>query len=45
MSRITCRPLYDYRSLRGYTFGIYAGDVLTVVTCRYPSKLMREIKA
>lgn len=45
MSPITVRPVYDYRSLRGYAWGIYAGDVLTVVTPRYPSRLMRELRA
>lgn len=47
MSRITCRPIYDTRrrSLRGQVWGVFAGDVLTVITTRYPSHLMREMQA
>lgn len=40
---ITVRPVYCRRSLRGYTWGVFIGDVLTVITCRYPSKLMQEL--
>jgi hypothetical protein len=41
---ITVRPVYDTRrrSLR-QMFGIYANGVLTVITTRYPSKLMRDL--
>ena len=46
LTQITVRPVYDSRrrSLR-QMFGIYANGVLTVITCRYPSKLMKEIVA
>lgn len=39
---IKVRPVYNChrRSLR-QMWGIYAGSMLTVITCRYPSKLMR----
>lgn len=45
MSRITCRPIYDSRrrSIRGQVWGVFAGDVLTAITVRYPSQLMREL--
>lgn len=45
-SAITVRPVYDCRrrSLR-QMFGIYAGTTLTVITCGYPSKLMRELQS
>jgi hypothetical protein len=41
---ITVRPVYECRrrSLR-QMWGIYADQVLTVVTLRYPSKLMRDL--
>jgi hypothetical protein len=41
---ITARPVYECRrrSLR-QMWGIYAGKVLTVVTLRYPSKLMHDL--
>lgn len=47
MSTIVCRPVYScrLRSLRGYAWGVFAGDVLTAVYARYPSRLMREIKS
>lgn len=49
MSTITVRPVYDYRSHRGSLlnqwWGIYAGGVLTALTRRYPSRLMRELAA
>lgn len=44
MSRIVVRPVYDTRRRSLHQmFGIYANGVLTVITCRYPSKLMREL--
>lgn len=44
--KITVRPVYDTRrrSLR-QQWGIYSGDVLTVITTRYPSRLMRDLRA
>jgi hypothetical protein len=47
MSAITVRPVYDchLRSLRSQLWGIYAAGVLTIVTCRYPSRLMRDLRS
>lgn len=44
---VTVRPVYSsrLRSLSGYVFGVYAGNVLTAIYAKYPSKLMREIQA
>ena len=41
---ITVRPVYDTRrrSLR-QQWGVFANGVLTVITLRYPSDLMREL--
>lgn len=41
---IQVRPIYSYRSLRGYVFGIFCDGKLTVVTLRYPSHLLRGAK-
>lgn len=42
---VSVRPVYSFRlrSLRGYAFGVYAGDVLTAIYAKYPSKLMRGL--
>lgn len=43
--KITVRPVYEcgrYTS-RSYVWGIYAGDVLTAITVRYPSWINKGI--
>lgn len=45
MTSITCRPIYEGRRSLRQKFGIYAGSVLTVITTRYPSQLMRDLLA
>jgi hypothetical protein len=41
---ITARPVYEHhrRSLR-QMWGVFAHGVLTVITLRYPSKLMQDL--
>lgn len=40
---ITVRPVYEGRRSLRQKFGIFAGNVLTVITTRYPSQLMRDL--
>lgn len=44
MQPITVRPVYNCRrrSLR-QMWGVFANGVLTVITTRYPSKLMHDL--
>lgn len=47
MSRVSVRPVYNcrLRSLRGYDWGVFAGDECVAIFPKYPTKLMREIRA
>lgn len=40
---ITVRPVYEGRRSLRQKFGVFANGVLTVITTRYPSKLMRDL--
>ena len=45
MTSITCKPVYEGRRSLRQKFGVFAGNVLTVITTRYPSQLMRDLLA
>ncbi len=40
---ITVRPVYDGRRSLRQQWGVFANGVLTAITLRYPSKLMRDL--
>jgi hypothetical protein len=45
MPRITIKPIYDAKrtSLRRQLFGVYAGDVLVLISTTYPAWATKEI--
>lgn len=45
LASITVRPVYNGRRSLRHKFGIFAHGVLTVITNRYPSQLMRDLLA